>query len=99
VVDVSRFRKADRIALARLQGAAFRLARGQLDYGETEPVMALRDITTEPRLLGIAAGTLAADDHYSGHVDAVALLRQAGADMEAAAEHEEWVRGRLRRRR
>jgi hypothetical protein len=93
-VDVGRLPRAERIALAQLQGAAVRLARGHRDPGEpTDPAIALRTISTDPMLLGLAAGVL--EEHHSA---AVELLRAAGADMQVAADHAAWIRDRRARR-
>lgn len=95
VVDVARLPPEQRIALAKLSGTALRLAHGQHEPGEPDdPVAALRVISTDPVLLGLAAGALRL---YWYRADAVQLLRVAGADMQVAGEHAAEIRARLAR--
>jgi len=95
MVDVGKLRQPDRIAIARLEGTAFRLTRTpRPDDGE--PLDEIHAISRDPFLLGIAAGVLAS--HGEHDAAAVELLRQAGADMTVAAEQEREVREREARR-
>jgi hypothetical protein len=97
MVDVSRLPAEQGIAVARLDGAAQRLARGRYDLGEPpgDPVSALRRISPDPTLLGLAAGRLSLQEWQAAAVD---LLRAAGADMGIAAEHAASIRARQARR-
>jgi hypothetical protein len=94
--DPHRLSQRDRIALARLAGASARYGWGpDRDVPRETALAKLRDITTDPVVLGMAAGACLVDpDGYKW--PAVELLREAGADMTVAAEHAEDVRRALR---
>ena len=77
------------VVVARLDGAARRLLRDQADRDHA--IAELHSITTDPRLLGIAAGTALAAwrrDQVVGHDgDRVArMLEAAGADPQVRDE-------------
>lgn len=96
MVDVGRLRQKDAIAIASVEGAAQRLTRKPplpQDAGK-DPVAEIREITDDPVLLGIAAGTLAV---YAHHADAADLVRRAGADPDVAKQQHREVLERLRR--
>lgn len=64
------------------------------DAPRAEAIAAVREVTTDPRLLGIQAGVAMADPTgVSGPT--VELLEAAGADMQVAAEHAAEVRERF----
>lgn len=85
--DPATLSRRDRIALAQLSGTAARHGYGRAKNRPREEGLAeLREISTDPVLLGIAAGAELVDPHgYKG--PAVDLLREAGADMTIADEH------------
>jgi hypothetical protein len=95
VVDTGRRSAADRLALAELQGIARRRTTGRdRDRPRAEALAELHAVTTDPRLLGVAAGMVAADP--SGTGGAVAeLLLAAGGDRDVAGEHARQTRARL----
>lgn len=83
-VRVSRLPRPDRLLLAELSGVAGRYGHGTMrDTPRAEAVAALRSVSTDPRLLGIACGHAMVDPHgvQAAMVD---LLRQAGADPAVA---------------
>jgi hypothetical protein len=95
MVQVSRLPARERLVLAELSGVAGRYGTGaDRDAPRDQAVAAVREVTTDPRLLGIQAGVAMADPHQtSGPV--VELLRDAGADMGLAEQHAAEVRARL----
>jgi hypothetical protein len=93
MVDVGRLSKAQRIRIARLEGAASRLGHSQ--PADVDAVAELRTISGDSFELGIACGVLATHDHEPR---AAELLRLAGADPQVAADHEAEVRARNARR-
>jgi hypothetical protein len=85
--DPSRLGDRDRIALARVGAVAARYGHGNAaDAPRAEALAALREICTDPVVLGIAAGAHLVDPYGYKH-RAVDLLREVGADMTVAQEH------------
>lgn len=95
MVHVPSLPQRQRIVLAELSGVAGRYGTGtDRDVPRDQAAAAVREVTTDPELLGIQAGVAMADPHgISGPT--VELLRAAGADMELAAQHAAEVRARL----
>ena len=95
MVQVNKLQARDRLVLAEVSGLAGRYGTGtDRDADRQETVTAIREVTTDGWLLGIAAGAKMADPHnLSG--PAVELLAAAGADMVVAEEHAAEVRARL----
>lgn len=91
MVDVGRLPRAERLAIAQLSGTAARHAAGA---GEGDAVAALHAISGDPTLLAIAAAAYLAEEHDPRAVEALRLLRAAGADEQVLAEHAEQVRAR-----
>lgn len=86
--DPAQLRDRDRLALARVSGTAARYGYGnRKDAPRAEAVEALRAITTDPVVLGIAAASELYDPHGYGRRPAADLLREAGADWVVAEEH------------
>jgi hypothetical protein len=85
----------DRLTVAELAGTAHRFStRRDATGSDTDAVTALRAISTDPTLLGVAAGSTAADPH--GVADAaVRLLLAAGADPDIAGDVETTTRARM----
>lgn len=86
------------IVRAQLDGAARRLLHLKVDYAEA--VEALRKITTDPRIMGVAAGRALAGwerSEFAGyHGDRVAdLLLSAGADPEVCQQSADETHRRL----
>jgi hypothetical protein len=95
VVDTGRLPAAERLALAELQGIARRRTTGRdSDRPREEAVAELHAVTTDPRLLGIAAGMVAAEPSGTGGPVAELLL-DAGGDRDVASEHARQTRARL----
>lgn len=91
---MGRLPKAEGIAVARLSGVALRHAAGQGDRdpaGVDGPTAELHAISTDPRLLGIAAARHTVNPTALDR-RAAQLLRDAGADEQMIAEHAEQVR-------
>jgi hypothetical protein len=87
--------QADRIAIARLTGIADRYGWGhRRDWPTEEGVAALHEVSSDPTLLGLAAGASLASPHEHRRA-AAELLRAAGADMTVAEEHAAEIRERL----
>ncbi|MFG2054759.1 hypothetical protein ACGFI9_12080 [Micromonospora sp. NPDC048930] len=97
MVQVNKLPARERLVLAELSGVAGRYGIGtDRDAPRGEAIAAVRAVTTDPRLLGIEAGTAMADPRgLSGPT--VELLKAAGADMAVAAEHAAEVRERHER--
>lgn len=95
MVRVPGLPQRERLKLADLSGLAKRYGIGDLAAApRDEAVAELHAVTTDPQLLGIAAGVAMADPNgISGPM--VELLRAAGADMAVAEEHATEVRERL----
>ncbi|WP_330438829.1 hypothetical protein OHB44_28060 [Micromonospora sp. NBC_00821] len=97
MVHVPSLPATDRLTLAGLSGVAGRYGTGSdRDAPRDQAVAAVRQVSTDPRLLGIQAGVALADPKgISGPT--VELLQAAGADMEVAAQHAAEVRARHER--
>ncbi|MCX5066889.1 hypothetical protein OOJ91_13640 [Micromonospora lupini] len=97
MVHVPSLPAADRLVLAGLSGVAGRYGTGSdRDTPRDQAIAAVREVSTDPRLLGIQAGVALADPQgISGPT--VELLQAAGADMEVAAAHAAEVRARFER--
>jgi hypothetical protein len=97
MVDVAHLPRQQRLILASLSGVAARYGVGGLrDRPRDEALAAVWQVTRDPFLLGIEAGTAAADPlRVSGPV--AELLVAAGADVRVAAEHEGELRARYAR--
>lgn len=80
------------ITTARLDGAARRLLRERVDHAAA--VTELHAITTDPRLLGHAAGTARGTGGYQS-AEVADLLLAAGGDPAIADERADAVRRRL----
>lgn len=94
-MDTGRLTQAERLALAELQGIARRYTTGRdQDRPRGEALDELRAVTTDARLLGIAAGAAAADPSGTGGPVAELLLT-AGADRNVVDEHAAATRTRL----
>jgi hypothetical protein len=95
MVATGRLPAAERIALAEVQGIARRYATGRdRDRGQADAVAELRAVTTDPRLLGIAAGIAAADPTGAGDL-AAELLIAAGGNQTTAVEQTRKIRERM----
>jgi hypothetical protein len=96
VVHIPSLPQRDRLVLAELSGTAVRYGTGHArDTPRDEAIAAVHAVSTDPRLLGITAGSAMADPRRISD-PVVELLRAAGADMDVAAEHAAEVRERLR---
>ncbi|MEU4367566.1 hypothetical protein [Micromonospora chersina] len=96
MVQVGKLPAGQRLVLAELSGLSGRYGR-ERDVDHDQAVAELRAVTTDPELLGIAAGAKMADPTgVSG--PAVELLEAAGADMAVAAAHAVEVKARLESR-
>jgi hypothetical protein len=95
MVHVPSLPAGERLTLAGLSGVAGRYGTGSdQNAPRDQAVAAVREVSTDPRLLGIQAGVALADPQgISGSI--VELLQAAGADMELAAQHAAEVRARL----
>jgi hypothetical protein len=97
-VRVGRLSAAERLTLASLSGVSARYGWGtQRDAPRDEAVAAVREVTTDSRLLGIVAGQAAVDPYGTRRAE-VELLLAAGADPDVAAAAEAELRTRLDRR-
>ena len=86
-----------RLILAELSGVAGRYGTGaDRDAPRDTAIAAVREVTTDALLLGIAAGVAMADPHGIS-VRTVELLDAAGADMAVAHKHAGEVRERFKR--
>ncbi|WFE41965.1 hypothetical protein [Micromonospora sp. WMMD998] len=96
MVQVGKLPQGQRLVLAELSGLAGRYGTGTgRDVDHEQAVAELRAVTTDPVLLGIAAGTKMADPQGISR-PAVELLAAAGADMQVAEAHAAEVRARLK---
>ncbi len=86
----------DDITLARLDGTARRLLRERVDPDTC--IAELHQLTTDPRLLGLAAGTALAGFRARGTHDGdrvARMLTTAGADEQVRDQHAAYVVDRL----
>ena len=99
MVYVPSLPQRDRLILAELSGVAGRYGTGT-GADEEAPrdaaIAAVRDVTTDGWLLGIAAGVAMADPHGMS-LRTVELLDAAGADTAVAHHHAGEVRERFKR--
>ncbi|MCT2279315.1 hypothetical protein [Micromonospora chalcea] len=97
MVHVPSLARRERLLLAELSGVAARFGIGShREHPREAAVRAVREVTTDPVLLGIQAGVAMADPQGISE-PVVELLASAGADMQVAAEHAAEVRIRLER--
>ncbi|MET8908407.1 hypothetical protein [Micromonospora sp. NPDC004551] len=97
MVHVPSLSQRDRLILAELSGVAGRYGTGaDQDAPRDAAIAAVRDVTTNAWLLGIAAGVAMADSHGMS-LRTVELLDAAGADMAVAHHHAGEVRERFKR--
>ncbi|MEW2383394.1 hypothetical protein AB0873_15065 [Micromonospora sp. NPDC047707] len=95
MVHVPSLPVAERLVLAELLGIAGRYGTGMdRDAPRGDALAAVCAVSTDPWLLGIAAGTVAASPHGLGG-PTIALLAAAGADMSVATEHAADTQARL----
>lgn len=94
-----RLRTRAGVVLARLEGTAARYGYGnRTDASRGEAIAELHAISTDPVLLGLAAGSDLASRHEYKRAGAD-LLREAGADMQVAEASAKEVRERLAKTR
>lgn len=85
-----------RLLAAEVTGEVQRLCFGPDRPGQAEAVARLRDITTDPVVLGHVLGSyLAYADWSTAYLPAVDMLRAAGADEGTAGARAAWVRQEL----
>jgi hypothetical protein len=82
-----------RLTVAETAGAVSRLAL--TDAPLADRLVELREITTDPRVLGDVLGCWLGGEPRQGNDEAVTLLRAAGADEQVAAAVAEWQRWRI----
>ena len=87
-----------RLAVARVSGVGRRWAVGALqDHPQADAIAAIRQVTRDPAVLGVALGSALAAaelDGYSTHKRLAGLYRLAGADEQVAAISLDWHRAR-----
>ncbi|SBT65812.1 hypothetical protein GA0070622_2825 [Micromonospora sediminicola] len=95
MVHVPSLPETDRVVLAEVLGVAGRYGTGRdRDASRREALSQVRAVCVDPWLLGVAAGTVAVGIPSGCAEPTVELLRNAGADMGVAADHEAEVRAR-----